>query len=134
MIDFSLSDEEVLAAVQDPGQCATEQAGFTGRGLSVLLDPSRKQLWRERWFSQWIRLGPASKEIRNGEAGAYACKLRMGIDDMVQISAAVSGQLSRLEKSMQSVSTALADLYINDTLRLDAMGGLIANAGSTLIE
>lgn len=29
MIDFSLSDEEVLAAVQDPGQCATEQAGFT---------------------------------------------------------------------------------------------------------
>lgn len=29
MVDFSLSDEEVLAAVQDPGQCATEQAGFT---------------------------------------------------------------------------------------------------------
>lgn len=29
MADFSLSDEEVLAAVQDPGQCATEQAGLT---------------------------------------------------------------------------------------------------------
>ncbi|KAK3725043.1 hypothetical protein LTR37_000553 [Vermiconidia calcicola] len=29
MIDASLSDEEVLAAVQNPGQCATEQAGFT---------------------------------------------------------------------------------------------------------
>ena len=29
VIDNSLSDEEVLAAVQDPGQCASEQAGFT---------------------------------------------------------------------------------------------------------
>lgn len=29
MIDGSLSDEEVLAAVQFPGQCATEQAGLT---------------------------------------------------------------------------------------------------------
>ncbi|KAF2101591.1 hypothetical protein NA57DRAFT_33976 [Rhizodiscina lignyota] len=27
--DFSASDDEVLAAVQDPGQCGTEQAGFT---------------------------------------------------------------------------------------------------------
>ncbi|KAK3072813.1 hypothetical protein LTR53_006132 [Teratosphaeriaceae sp. CCFEE 6253] len=29
MIDTSLSDAEVLAAVQDPGQCASEQAGLT---------------------------------------------------------------------------------------------------------
>ncbi|KAF2722660.1 hypothetical protein K431DRAFT_221752 [Polychaeton citri CBS 116435] len=29
VIDTSKSDEEVLAAVQDPGQCASEQAGFT---------------------------------------------------------------------------------------------------------
>ncbi|KAK4902168.1 hypothetical protein LTR27_001070 [Elasticomyces elasticus] len=29
MIDTSLSDDEVLAAVQDPGQCGSEQAGFT---------------------------------------------------------------------------------------------------------
>lgn len=29
VIDTSLSDEEVLAAVQFPGQCASEQAGFT---------------------------------------------------------------------------------------------------------
>lgn len=29
VIDTSLSDEQVLAAVQDPGQCASEQAGFT---------------------------------------------------------------------------------------------------------
>ena len=29
MIDATLSDDEVLAAVQDPGQCASEQAGFT---------------------------------------------------------------------------------------------------------
>ncbi|KAK5168095.1 uncharacterized protein LTR77_006663 [Saxophila tyrrhenica] len=29
MTDSSLSDDDVLAAVQDPGQCATEQAGFT---------------------------------------------------------------------------------------------------------
>jgi hypothetical protein len=29
MIDDSLSEEDVLAAVEDPGQCASEQAGFT---------------------------------------------------------------------------------------------------------
>ena len=29
VIDTSLSDDQVLAAVQDPGMCATEQAGFT---------------------------------------------------------------------------------------------------------
>ncbi|KAK5120545.1 hypothetical protein LTR85_006201 [Meristemomyces frigidus] len=29
VIDTSLSDAEVLTAVQDPGQCASEQAGFT---------------------------------------------------------------------------------------------------------
>ncbi len=29
LIDNSLSDDEVLAAVQDPGQCGTEQAGLT---------------------------------------------------------------------------------------------------------
>lgn len=29
MIDDSLSDAEVLAAVQDPGDCATEQAGVS---------------------------------------------------------------------------------------------------------
>ena len=29
MIDFNASDEDVLAAVQNPGQCASEQAGFT---------------------------------------------------------------------------------------------------------
>ncbi|KAK4507437.1 hypothetical protein PRZ48_001172 [Zasmidium cellare] len=29
LIDSSLTDEQVLAAVQDPGQCGSEQAGFT---------------------------------------------------------------------------------------------------------
>ncbi len=29
VIDASLSDEQVLAVVQHPGECATEQAGFT---------------------------------------------------------------------------------------------------------
>lgn len=36
VIDTSLSDEQVLAAVQNPGQCATEQAGFTADDRKLL--------------------------------------------------------------------------------------------------
>lgn len=47
MTDASLSDEEVLAAVRNPGQCATEQAGFTAdkRGRVYILASEQNAIY-----------------------------------------------------------------------------------------
>jgi hypothetical protein len=47
VIDTSKSDAEVLAAVQDPGQCASEQAGFTAddRGRVYILASEQNAIY-----------------------------------------------------------------------------------------
>ena len=47
VIDTSLSDAEVLAAVQFPGECATEQAGFTAddRGRVYVLASEQNAIY-----------------------------------------------------------------------------------------
>ena len=47
MTDFSLSEEEVLAAVQNPGECASEQAGFTAddRGRVYILASEQNAIY-----------------------------------------------------------------------------------------
>ncbi|KAF2736335.1 hypothetical protein EJ04DRAFT_169847 [Polyplosphaeria fusca] len=123
-------DERLQKALANEPNDPEDQTEFTGRGLELLLDLSKKQVWREGWFRRWVRLDPVTKRLHDGEAGAYACKLRMGIDDMMEISTAVSGQVDRLGKTMQGISNVLAERYIQEAFMLDFVDRMDAKEGA----